>query len=296
MATKKLKIRDSAHNCCCSGGACFIQCSTRGGTAQLCGEDAFQDPVVPPKRWRTLTFGGSYLDCEYSSGDCSGTPFFTESGVYSGTKSYSQTTCAIIDTTLSAFGRNSHVSCGAQTLTEFHPGEFLAPFSDPAVCDHTQTSIHDDYNFDKGCVAGNISGFTRSWTGEVTRDLSDEDTESDAINRIPGINTWSDYTTCLDVFCCRTTRQIRGAGQFDFEYVEARFQVKGTNFQPAVSVQVRVDVLRKPYGTGSYFLYQTVEQDATPDAMGNFTADFGVIANDVGYETTVNNCRTLPIT
>lgn len=283
MATAlKVKVRDSNGSCCCGGGICFIQCSTRGGMAELCGFSVYVFPTVPPKKYRIRTLSGGWQSSVWADG-CEGSEFIGhETCEWSGSINYSSTTCAVTSTGLQDCVDTGGHEGTVPTDTITNSGLSYVTF------DTEPTSITASPNGSCNFENGVFRKFDSATESEV---LSDEDSETDAINRIPGIGTWSDYGTCLDPFCCRTTRQIRGAGQFDFEYIEARFQVKGTNFPGLARAAVSVDILRKPYGSGSFFLYQTVEQDATADSMGNFTADFGVIPNDAGYETVVNNVR-----
>jgi hypothetical protein len=121
--------------------------------------------------------------------------------------------------------------------------------------------------------------------------LSDEDREIDAINRIPGINTWGDYTPCV-LSCCRTAYELRGAGVTTFEYIEARFKIIGTGHGANKNVIAKAIIERAVFGSGAWADYQTVEVDGTSDPLGNIDIDMGVLPNDQGYQTRVKSCAT----
>ncbi len=189
------------------------------------------------------------------------------------------------------------ISCGYSTAgTPIVSIEVVAS-SGPAtviVPDAIQTRTLTTYNSTgKGASACNpSSSFFYNLFGNNEQTLSVEDTESDAIARIPGIGTWSDYTSCGgDPLCCRTAWQLRGAGQFSFEYVESRIKVQGGTSLASQHVSVSVELWRRAYGSGSYALYQTLEDDTTSDGSKFFSVDFGVVNNTAGFETICLNCK-----
>jgi len=297
----KVKVRDENHRCCCDGGTCAIFCSTRGGMATLVGVNEFSDPAhginvsIPPKKYRFSGLSGATYVYDSFTGSC---PVPGDDGTgrirntYSGFCRYDATTGLVVTNSGNnhqvvegCYGTedaNLSVACGSGPIDQVRaPGHVVS------------TTVKTWYGI--GCASGVcfISNLAYGDPGQIAmQTLGEEDTEADAIARIPGIDTWGPYVSCATLaVCCRTAWQLRGAGQFTLEYVESRIKVQGAS-SPNTHISVKVDLSRKPYGTGiPYSLYQTLEDDPTTAPDGSFSVDFGVLPNDVGWETIAGNCR-----
>jgi hypothetical protein len=298
----KVKIKDVNGNCCCGMGACVMFCSTRGGTATICGTVEFLNiPSIPPRAYRTATHTGSPFVCVYFRTDCldpSG-PGTLDSYDYDASTPYlyDKDTCTHNAPKYTHYVQTgSGLSCNysasgtpvLEDITPPPPGP--ATSTDPhGVIHRSLTSYAATYD-NSLCVP--TGGFFVTLSGSETWDLTDEDTELDAINRIPGITVWGDYVSCSSTpQCCRTAWQSRGAGEFSFEYLEARLLCRISNLPHNTAVTVKVDTLRRPYGSGTYVDYQTLENGGTSDNTGFLEVDFGTMNNTQGYETIASNCR-----
>ena len=302
MASLKVKVKDSNGNCCCGLGACVLFCSSRGGQATLCGVPEFLSttPSVPPKKYLTATHKGSPFVCVYFQSDCHDPtgPGTVDSYDYDGSDPvvYDKDTCSVntahythnqqTGTGLTcAFGGGSPT---VELQTVPPPGPASSTDAHGSI---TRSLTNVTVSYDSSiCTAQ--SSFFITISGSETWDLTNEDTELNAIKRIPGINIWGDYVSCSSTpVCCRTAWQLRGAGEFAFEYVESRLEARVSNLPHNTGITVKVDILRRPYNAGVYTLYQTIENDGTSDATGFVEIDLGVMNNTEGFETIASNCR-----
>lgn len=280
MAGLKVKVRDTNGNCCCGLGACVLFCSTRGGIASLCGYPEFTSPSVPPKKYRRKTLsGGSSSNVYANSSDCS---------IQSGTDTVSGSGSCEFDKDTCAFTMGGQVTSDGTSVP-------ACSVTEDAKCTFnlSQTQTTRENSATNVCCNPDSPTIFRIQTADSRKDtLTIEDTDLDAIKRIPGINVWGAYSSCfLSPQCCRTAWAIRGAGQFTFEYLESQLLARVSNLPHNVGITVKVDLYRRPYGTGTYALYQTIENDGASNDVGFVEIDLGVVNNTQGFETYAANCR-----
>jgi hypothetical protein len=300
----KLKIKNPiTGKCCCGAGTCAIFCSTRGGTATLCGIPEFLVPAsVPPKKYRKMTPSGQTYICYRVNPDCSGDVLTVDSYDFDAADviEFGATDCAQTPsspTYTHYVNSGISLSCGYSTAgtptVESEPIGSQGPSSTLTANSTISRTLTSWESTGLGSGACNASGtLYYNLFGNNRQELSIEDTEASAISRIPGIGTWSSYISCSSLVgeCCRTAWQMRGAGQFDFEYVESRIKVQGGTTSPSQHVNVKVELWRRAYGVGVYALYQTLEDDVISGLDSFFSVDFGVVNNTIGFETVCRNC------
>lgn len=138
-------------------------------------------------------------------------------------------------------------------------------------------------------------------------DLQQEDTDEDALARLMAgpAGWWSDWQlvhdgtgdTCENPECCRAAWQIRTYRTFVYREAEWRATIEGLN--PGDPVTIKIKVWRKPYGTGTWALFEELEYDVTASGPAvppnSATAEAsGVVSNAEGYETYVTCSSTEP--
>lgn len=272
----------------------------------LQGFAEFVDISVPPKLYLTNRISGS-TEQTYWTGipgnDCAGTQTGLIRSSWSGSCQYGASVVGVVSNTKNEHHETDGCFGTSDVNNALLCGDNGGPGPTTTVVT-TRTQI--DYITPGQCgINSNFGpcGFNGLKYGDGVTDqhkvvdLLDEDTDGNAISRIPGIGIWSGYVSCgSEPICCRTTWQLRGVGETSFEYVESRIKVRGAG--PIMThVSVKVDVLRKPYGTGvPYSLYLTLEDDPTTNPDGTFEVDFGVLPNDIGWETIASNCRVDVVT
>lgn len=190
--------------------AAVMSCVSQTGTATLCGFSEYASPSVPPKKYRRQTLGGGWCDNDY--GDfCGGNIGNNDRQNYSGSYDYSGTNCAETNNQASIYGISGIIHpCSAvpQTPTT-QPARNFAPSIYPNHTTLIETSISRIWNYNGLCIA------QREVDGQVTANLSIEDTETDALERAsktPGVS-------------CLAFTQDRGAGDFTFDFATVAYDI-----------------------------------------------------------------------
>lgn len=273
--------------CDCAEETAGLECRVRGGGATLCGFEEFTDPSSPPKKYRRSNLSGGYVLDRYSAPGCA---TLVQSGFvvcnWSGSCQYDAETCAA--------DNDGQVECGG------------AP----------STRCVESLNSDSGRTEV-LTKTTRSWaaTGacflhtdgvswvrysvlDAVIQLADEDTEEDAIARAiaPGWSDWAPVDEfCQNPGCCQSAHEERVSG-FGFVYIEAEFRVKKTGLTPGQAYDIAVDLYRRPYDSGPYELYATIELSATVDGSGILETNATAVPNDLGFQTYASSpARLTPV-
>lgn len=284
--------------CACCSLPNTLQCRIRGGTAEICGHSEFPNATggvsTPPKKYRVKTAGGSMEDCARTPADCSGAATFSAKYEYSGTCTYDSATCGTTNT-LNYKEYNDAGVCPATTLNTnagqaCNWGDSTDPASASCLMDITVSKTRvDRAGTNTCCDMGGGNGTTR--TGSMYWELSTEDTESDAITRLLAGSSWGSWIdsggvgcTGTPPLCCLAKYQSRTSG-FTFAYQEAEARVTATGLTPSTLYNVRVELYRRAYGSGSYTWYQTATTTGTSDGSGNLTSSAITVTNTKGYET-----------
>lgn len=146
---------------------------------------------------------------------------------------------------------------------------------------------------ESGCFVSS-GGQNRRYEYLTAREtLSNEDTEANAIARLMAgaAGTWTSWTptgdgtggTCLPGTCCLARWEERETG-FDFAYQDAEWRVQRTGLTPSTTYTLKVELWRRPFGTGSFALYGVQYFTAMTDGAGDLDAD-GPVDNEMGFET-----------
>lgn len=266
------------------------ECRTRGGTATLIGHEEFTSPSSPPKKYRTKTLSGEYQKCGYGNfSSCPSTlgPFAGTNGLkYSGSISYHPLTGAVTDTTLKQHGTGGgggtcaavgswtdwvppNVSSAVETLTS---GSYLA---------RVTTQIADYNTTDGSCSTTYGTYPERIDVMTLRNDLSDEDTEADAITRLQASASWGSWSAATST-SCKASYEQRTSG-FSFAYTEAGF--RDTISIPSGQTGIlKVGLYRRARGSSDpWVLYATEVFFLTGDGSNQDTIEF-TYAADPGYE------------
>lgn len=153
----------------------------------------------------------------------------------------------------------------------------------------TRTSVGDEQ-----CVLNTLTGDYEKVQGELTEELSDEDTEADAIARLLASDdgAWSSWRvvgdgtggTCVNPACCTALIEARGDSA-SFLYQESQWRVTKGGLTPSAAYEAHVAIWRREYGSlGPYIKYATMIVPGTANGSGNIQID-GTVPNDAGYET-----------
>ena len=278
--------------CPCCGGCVVttVSCGLRGGVATLCGFSEFlTTPSSPPKKYRNIKPEGKPYICYYGNSSCTGTLDTVDSYDLDGADEliYNASTCEVNTGHYTHYVNSDHPSTCGYSTSGTATVEVEGVFSIGAASETTANSVITrtlttcEVVFDNGATC-NAAGFDYYHIyGSQKQTLSIEDTESDALSRLlagPG-GTWSSYSGGP----CVAGYEIRTSG-FSFHYNEARWRAQATGLTPGTNYTTYIQYWRRPYGTGSYTLFQTVIVYGTADGTGLLSID-GDVPNDKGYET-----------
>lgn len=285
--------------------AATLTCRTRGGTASLVGIAEYTTPSTPPKKYRMQTLTGQQRTCSTNNPylDCNPSVHGGDAGnerIY-GTVVYDALTGVPTNT---QYTQSRTITAGSPCgdgVDQYPPGlvDPPAPYNLPAAsADRSLTTTPTQSQSVGFAVCRDTGGGSTIAIGTKSKTLSDEDMDSDALARLlaGAGGTWSSYQltgdgtggTCLPSSCCRAARQTRTTG-FTFEYKEAQFKIIKTGLTPSKTYQAQVDVMRRPYGVGSYAKIQTLIVSGTTDGAGNLEIADQAVPNIAGFETYVAN-------
>jgi hypothetical protein len=271
-----LTLKKRTGGCCgCKSqvGACgckeelLLECRQRGALAVLIGYDEFI-PSTPPKKYLRVANSGSATSNNYTDSDCT-TFSHTDSCTYNGFCELNPTT-GVVST-------GGSTVCGGATQST---GCVSAVASCGATV--TQTSIVRARVPTIACCL--VSGFfNKAMSDSLTETLSNEYTEGAALTKAMIGKTWSPWGEVGEVGCC-SAWEPRVAG-FSFYYQEAEYRLT-VNGGKATTINVKVRILRRPYGVGDYALYleDTFAIATNSDGVGQMELRVDVTR---GYETCV---------
>lgn len=261
--------------CNCSDG-CTLLYRDQTGVATLCG---FGEFIVssPPRYFRKKQILGQLYLKLWTRSDCTGVS--TDSKVtFAGSNQYDRSTCVETKglTATGDLGSNIVEDISSSTLP-----------SSGANCVNVQTNLTNATRrvaFDNG-----FGGFTCAFGFDPQPDaavvtLSDEDTEEDAVARVPlAWGPWGRGTGCSVI-------TPRSGASLTFTRSQVRITAKGT---PGSTVYKNVTYLRQIYGVGDLMEYRTdtVSISIGSDGTGYIDQDVP-LAN--GYRTCVGSCKSAP--
>jgi hypothetical protein len=126
----------------------------------------------------------------------------------------------------------------------------------------------------------------------VTELLSEEDTDSAALNRVTQNLPWLAATSCA---VASTFRTVRGLGEAIFAFRVARVRASITAGTPDTDYLVRISLTARILGTGGAFLpLRPADQTVHTDADGNGVSTWLDIDEATGLEIRAESCQVLP--
>lgn len=271
-----------------------IECRTKSATATLCGFDEYTSPSSPPKKYRVQTISGTITFCDWPVDNCSGptrnSPDSSAHDVYGGSFTYSSTDCSTTNAQTREQYRGQNTGCGGGSLqATTQPSENFTPhlFVGGVTVTSSQTSV----TWEADGVCHELFGGSYRQTGTVTKQLSGEDTEFDAIDRANAMASWSAWSAGSSVTCLASIEE-RSSG-FSFLYQTAEYRITKSGLSPNTNYDIRFNVLRRTYGGGSYSFYQTLMVSATTDGSGNLSYT-NEVPSYVGFDSYIENAEVRP--
>lgn len=278
---------------CCGTAVLGLECRTRGGYANNCGTGEFDGFCsTPPKFYKTSTYSGEIDFCLYDA--CGGTVVGVWKVTWSGALVYTPTStdCGTPSDTFAEdwFG-NSATTCADAATTPQSSTSFCGTYTD--IASGTQKYIRGDTI----CCDNGPGSRSTVATGYLLQELTDEDTEADAIARLlaGAGGTWSAWGPGSGGICALSRYELRTCGGFPpsppsptFQYQEAQFKYAATGLLPSTGYTLTLDVYQSVFGMGSYSNIGTISAGFTTDGSGNKTITGNVPITE-GYDTYVSN-------
>ena len=269
--------------CACCGigaGTCSEECSSRAGSAFLCGFDVFSGIANPRQLYLTKTYSGTST-IKQQDPACGGTGIILQQCTCSGSNTY-----------------NPAISCSvpqigaSRTTTESGTSPILesqnAIQDIPGIQQGSFSSLSQSFWISN--VAGGGPGCAEEVNyiaDKVTESLSNMDTEQAAIAR-SGIA----YGPWIAGAACCSYIQPRIGTTVIFSDSRLRITVTGWG-----KVKLRIYYNRTVYGAGSYSLYGYEEHALTLSADKSTTGSQQVVTdipNDYNMQTCYAACAVLP--
>ncbi len=214
-------------------------------TAAVCGFSEWADPSTPPKKYRILTFSGTYHGQVY---DVSGTWAFPVPGrCEDGVQPPSSW-----DNPISGF--LEYVNCtmtgaGTATSENFSNGnpDYSLPITAPlafasdceTIASFTKTVATRGHPGNCCVIQNDAYGFpllSRRLTGALYQTLSAEDTDADAIGRATPVSGTSNVA------------KYQSRSGFSFEYVTVEVEFDLTGLAPGVGYVITLPIVTADYG------------------------------------------------
>ncbi len=297
----------TATSCACCG-TCItgtFECRTRGGTASLCGASEYTSPSTPPKKYRTQTFSGTLDICTYQGSPPCTFAAYHDRFIFSGALTTNSSTCISAASPVTSSAGTNWAGSGPTPNTCSGISFSIANIvSDNNASPNAPTDIGNSlitkigFNIFQAANTAEVTytATTFAWSsasicrglndipsGAVTAVLTDEDTDSDAVARLlaGGGGTWSGWSAGSSTTCLAHYEQRTG---FSFAYQESQWRVTASGLAPGQTYSTNIDIYRRPFGSGSYVLYQSLMASDVADGAGNLEIT-GDVPNDVGFET-----------
>lgn len=268
-----------------------LQCRTRNGTASLCGfSEQTGHESIPPKKYRVLTGSGSVYRCIYNDSNCSSPAGVSDGWIISGSASYNKNTCELTDSStanlLSGSGCPTSNVIGSFSLVDDWNSSPPNIIGDLVAYPQITTSTSVTQTGIGVCFTFHDSSFGIPF-GSASLIVSDEDIESDAINRLfPNPNAgWTSFSAPSANGCCTASYVLRNSGDFSFAITQSQFQLSGSGLTPNARFTIPISIYRRILGSSDpYILYETLVYNTTTTDSGTFqVVDF--VPNDPGFQT-----------
>jgi len=290
----------------CTGGTegeVVISAKTRSGTPALVGCPEFTDVSTPPRYYRLQATAGSLETIYYPAGGiqvipiCDIPPFETDNCTYTGYVQYDQATGV---KTTGGFTTCDGVDYPG--LTECYGG--FQPACDVSVVTTATVSTRTGTNT---CCAGPQDAFgfllySLKTTGVNTMTNSEEDTESDAIDRFRTANPYGGWAVCETVpitpsptplSCAPTSYELRETGR-EFAYEESMAKVDASLLTPGSDYTISCEITRTDLATMVEVVSGVIDVTGTASGGGLLSGEFDMPV-DVGYAYRISNVTLIAL-
>jgi hypothetical protein len=266
------------------------ECQSKGGTASLIGISEYTSPSTPPKKYRREEVSGTLDNCAYTSAPCSTPNGFQgqTKNVFTGARQYDPITGALTNTQSYAFwsaNADGTATCSNALFRTNNPITWpIAGNPDLSVrTTRSQTQTSDEFTGDGICTF-ETGAISHKRTGSARADLSDEDTEDDAIARaLAAIGSWTGGGTCAD----HTSYAEERTSGFSLAFRTSQTRVViSSGLTAGVSYEARIKIEKRVYGSGGAYSAASGEDIVVPfTASGtSHTTGWQDLPQDVGWE------------
>lgn len=229
-----------------------FECRSITGEAEMLGCPVFTASVLPPKSFLRIESTGEARFRNYIDDQCQDPISGIGQCIYAKVASYDRVTGVY------SYSGSTDCTGGAHDPT---PIPCALP---PDSCTATWIVSETVGMRQTGgcCFIG--AGYQRELFDNLVISLSDEDTETDAINRMILNGTWTDWISDGQ---CIASREARTTG-YTFDVSVAQFRITATGVSPGFVVTAEVPIYRRTIGVGPYTLFQTISYEETANGIG----------------------------
>lgn len=283
---------------CCTGNVCALECRSKASVGNLCGFSEFVDPSVPPKKYRRMDWDGTGETCNSRGLICD--DYIVRGLVrFSGNYQYDKDTCEQTNGLVyeSADPIPPPCGAGASFTTNPTPGPGFSPPGFDSYADFTEEPTKQQWDAVEGCLAFPAGNASVTQNGQIKKELSDEDTEQDAIARSnDDIPEWGACTNC---HTCPSFITVRLPGQFSFGYQQGQSRVHAIGLTVGNTYEITTKFFRRVLGTTGPFeffseLVETWTPSTPPEAASHFT-EWADVPNEAGWETRAEFCTIVDV-
>ncbi len=230
---------------------------------------------------------GTMSSTGYGGPSCAGGVISTLTNTISGARTYSNTTCEVTEGGHLVTVTNGGTTYDGPLSPLTGPG---CPTSDAQVtwtCTNTIAQVVGT----EDCLPFG-GGNSQKAVGTQTYELSDEDTEEDAIERENAPQEWAG-SSCLSAPAFRTQRTTG----FTFEYNSVQSRVRLTDLLPDHSYDVTTFYYRRLLGsTGPWIFFSLNIQSAFGTGASEQFTSWVDVPNESDFETRAQSCLVEDVT
>ncbi len=288
--------------CSCAGsGSCTLQCQSKGGIGTLIGFSEFTSPSTPPKKYLNIEIDYDFLGCVFSSGNptCApqGNVFIGSYHNINANGGYDATTAVFTPASAKACGTVGD-PCVAHEIG-CSPFDVVNPpgsADGPNVVKTVDTQTQQVWEAIEGCHVGAESLPTTA-TGGFSQEISNEDTEENAIIRANAPQEWAS-SNCLSAPAFMTQRTTG----FTFEYNHVQSRVHLSGLINHHTYDVTTFFYRRAQGsTGPWIFFSLNTQGVTVlvengDDPDNLDTEWVDVPNEPDFETRAQSCLVEDVT
>lgn len=251
--------------------ASAVNYRSKSGSATLCGFEEYTSPSVPPKKYRTQTAAGTYFKCQ---SDGSGSK-----RTITGTYVYNSSTCATTNTqNEEQWGGPNPGDC---TTGPFVSNTTLPNNFDGITLDVPHATIATTATQTSWTGPGPVGGGVTE-TGVLSKALTDEDLDSDAVARA-NVSLGFDNVPAQ----IASDGPGRAAGIFTFNYVYVEWQAEARGLVPGDNYSALATYGRRATGTTDPFVVFASDSINFTASGGTEVTPWTPIPSEEGFDTNV---------